>query len=432
MIRSLSDARERPADALVMPVRPMVLAFILAVLAYASAFHNGFISDDFVILGRVESWLKDFRTFSIPPEGIRLTLYGCFALLRSLFSFRPELFYGFAILLHLLNVWLVGKLLLVLTGRKSLAVTGAILFAVVQNPQEAVMWLSGMGDTLVGVFTLAALLAWTRERFLWCVVCYAGALLSKDSGLSLLVLVPLIDWLRIGRVQFRRQYLYLLLPTAGFLALFLATMQSNTYLSAGLYAFRPSGVLTILNSAHRLAFPWLYLALLLCLVERRYKWSRGAAAFLAWISITLMPYSFITYQNHVPSRSQYLAAMGLAGLLAVLIENLRHQRFRHVFIAAFVVVNIGYLWAVKHPQYLRRAAPTTRLLEELRSRSPRCLEISGFPMNQWIAKEAALHVPGWGPEMLRVNEPPDAACDRLRWNTRLERYEPLSAKTPRP
>jgi len=379
-----------------------------------------------VILGRVEAWLRDIRTFEFPPEGNRLTLYAWFAVMRELFGFRPEFFYSVAILVHLVNVWLLGRLLWLLTGRRDFACLGAITFAVVQNPQEAVMWLSGLGDALVGLFTLAALHAWIKGRFLWSSLAYASALVSKESGLVLLVLVPLLDWTRSGQMRFRKQYLCLLPPTAGFLALFLSTMQSNAYLSSGLYAFGPSGALTILNSAHRLAFPWLYLAFLVALAGHRLRWSREAALFACWILTALAPYGFITYQNHVPSRSQYLAAMGLAGLLALLVETMQSQRLRTAFVAVFVVVNIGYFWGVKDLQYLRRAAPTSRLIEELRTRAPGNLGISGFPSNPWIARETARHVPGWRPEMLKVDEPCGPDCDQMRWNARLERYEPAS------
>ena len=149
---------------------------------------------------------------------------------------------------------------------------------------------------------------------------------------------------------------------------------------------------------------------------------REAAAFANFS----LSYCFITYQSHVPSRSQYLAAMGVAALIALLMDNLRERTHRVAFLSAFILVNIGYLWVVKYPQYVIRRMPTELLLNELRSRSPRCLEISGFPLNPWIAKETTLLVPGWHPEMLRVDVPSSGPCERLRWNGVLGRYEPLN------
>ncbi len=408
-----------------LPLSWTAVALVLGVLAYAPALKSGFISDDYVILSRIDGWMKDFTTFALPPEGIRLTLYSCFALLRKLFGLRPAFFYAFAIMLHLFNVWLLGRFLLLLTSRKSVAVVGSVLFAVFQNPQEAVMWLAAMSDALAGAFILASLLSWLRERHFGSAVWYAAALLSKESGIALLALVPLVDWVRSGQFRLRRSYLILLVPTAGFLALFLTHLRSDSFVLAGLYVVRPFGAVVLLNSAHRLAFPWLYIALLLCLIASVWRWTSEVAAFCAWIFVTLAPYSFITYQSHVPSRSQYLAAMGVAAVLAILVDSLPGRVCGGAFLTAFVVVNIGYLWMVKRPQYVRREMPTELLLKELRARTPSCMEVREFPLNPWIAKDTTMLVPGWRPEMLAVNEPASGRCGRVRWNGALERYEAL-------
>ncbi len=409
-----------------LPAVWLLLAFLLAAIAYAPALNNGFISDDFVILERVDSWIKDFHSISLTPEGIRATSYLSFAFLHVAAGFRPEVFYLFAIGVHLLNIWLFGRLLMALTGRKSVAIAGLLLFATVQNPQEAIMWLAAMGDAFVVTFTLAAALAWCGGRIPASLFFYAAAVLSKESGLVFLALAPLSDWLRLGELRFRKQYFYLLLPATAYLAFFVLNLEGNTYLSSGLYRMRPAGLFIILNSAHRLAFPWLYLALLLLWPARWWKDRWQAAAFLVWIPVALAPYAFITYQNHVPSRSQYLAALGLAGLIALLLESSRNSRLRAAFLAAFVIVNIGYLWLVKDGQYVARAAPTTRLLGELRSRPPQCLRIMDFPVNPWVAKDTAVQVPGWRQDMIRVEEPWLEPCLQLRWDNRELRYVQVS------
>lgn len=297
------------------------IAFFLAVVAYAPAFNNGFISDDIVILGRLRESAFDLHHLSLPVEGIRLTTYAAFAVLLKLFGYRPGFYYGFNLMLHLANICILGRLLLDLTGRRSLAITGIVLFATMQNPQEAVMWISAMGDGLVTGFILAALLLWVRGRFAGCIAFYCLASISKESSPVLLVLIPLCDWIRSGKLELRRQHFWLLVPAAGFVILFVAQLRSNMYLNSGLYAFRPAGFLITLNSAHRMAFPWLSLVLL-CLYPTRWRFDyRWAAGFALWISASLAPYSFITYQNHVPSRSQYLAATGLAALAGLEVED---------------------------------------------------------------------------------------------------------------
>jgi hypothetical protein len=423
------DAREstgtephRVSNSGSLPAGWMALAFLLAGAACAPALNNGFISDDFVILARVNSWIRDYHNFSWPPEGIRTIAYATFALLSKAAGYRPELFYLYAAGLHMLNIWLFGRLLMILTGRKSIAVAGMLVLASMQNPQEAVWWLSAIGDTYVGTFTLAGLLAWLNGRTWASLACYAFAMLSKESGIVFIALVPLAGWLRDGRLKWEKQYLYLLIPAAGFLGLFAALRHGNTYMSSGLYKIRPEGLLIIANSAHRLAFPWLYLALLLLWPSRWRNDRSRLAAWLLWVFAAIAPYAFITYQNHIPSRSQYLAAIGMSGLIALLLESISRAWLRFGFLAAFAVVNIGYLWMAKDRQYAERAAPTTQLLDYLRSHQPQCLRIVDFPFNPWVAKETAPLVPGWSQEMIRMDEPAAGHCRQLRWDPRTWRY----------
>ena len=93
-------------------------------------------------------------------------------------------------------------------------------------------------------------------------------------------------------------------------------------------------------------------------------------------------------------------------------------------IAAFIVVNISYLWIVKDRQYEQRAAPTVRLIEQLREHHPGPTLIDGFPLNPWIAKMTTRLVKGWDPEMIRVNEPAAdcSGCLKLRWDPNAEGY----------
>ena len=135
-------------------LRWILIVGIVVFIAYAPSINNGFISDDYVILELVQTWQRDWRLFAIPSEGIRLTSYAAFALLHAAVGYRPGLFYLFAILLHFLNVLLLRGLLQRLSGNEGLAWTAALLFGVLQNPQEAVWWLAGMSDTLVGTFIL--------------------------------------------------------------------------------------------------------------------------------------------------------------------------------------------------------------------------------------------------------------------------------------
>ena len=156
---------------------------------------------------------------------------------------------------------------------------------------------------------------------------------------------------------------------------------------------------------------------------------RAAGWGVGFAAIALLPYIFLTYQNHVPSRQEYMASMGIVWALAILIQGLDNRALRRAFILTFIAANIGYIW-MKDTQFERRAAPTNRLIEELRARTPQDLVIVGFPANPWIAKNTARMVPGWQPGMIHVDPPASACsyCPVLRWNPHTENYQELSRR----
>jgi len=403
---------------------PILLA-VLVLVAYAPAFNNGFISDDYVVLGRLEDLKQDpLFLFSIPPETFRATCYGSFAVLKAWFGYSPGFFYAFTVVLHLTNTVMLWVLLKRLTGNAPTANIGAAVFAVYQNPQEAVMWLSGMNESLMTAGVLGSLLAWLRGRYLWFTVLYAAALFSKESAVAVLLLLPLVDYAQSGKLRFRKAYLLLAIPTIPFLAVYLITRNANALWSHGLYEVHPRAVWVFLNSFHRLLFPWGYLALLPAATRRASQAITGLIAPVAWISVSLAPYIFLTYQGHVPSRNQYLASIGVAWLLGSLVTVWPAGRWRIGWVAAMVSTNILYLWLVKDAQYVARAAPTAELLKELRSIEPQPVRLVGFPENPWIAANTALTLTGWQRSLLHVNESAESCprCRVLVWDPRARRY----------
>ena len=410
------------------------LLLILCFATYWPALDNGFISDDYVLLERVETWSQDFSyLFTIPPENFRMTEYAAFRLLKMIFGYRSEFFYVFAILIHFLNCLLLYRLVSILSGNLTTATLAAALFAVVQNPQEAVMWFAGINELLLGAFLLATLLLWAKRRFLWSVLAYLAALFSKESAPVVLLLVPLVEFWRTRRAPPKKEYCYFLLATLIWGGLFIYTAPTNHHIVHGFYNFGAHALAVLVKSLHRLAFPWLYLALLMTIRQHR-SWPRDAMAVtLAWMGMALLPYVFLTYQDHVPSRNTYLASMGLVTTLGILIQTESRIRLQRTFVAAFLAVNIGYIWFVKDAQFETRAAPTTELVKELRSRSPGPLLVMDFPANPWMAKLTSRMVPGWQPEFIIVNKPEETCldCVKLRWDSERQEYTSATQSKPR-
>ena len=334
----------------------ILLLGVLCLVTYWPAFDNQFISDDYVLLERVESWRADpFYLFSIPPEHFRMTTYAAFLSLKSVFGYHSGAFYAMAVLLHFLNTLLLWKLVGRSTGNSTVALLSAVFFASFQDPQEAVMWLAAMNELLLGLFLLATLILWQRGRFFWSAVCYCGAIFSKESAPLVVAMILTLELWTGGRVRLGRRYLFLLVPTL--LALFTYVASDNSLIQSGAYSLTAHSVGVWMKTLARLTFPWLLLAVLISSVKKQWSFL-SLWPFLIWIGGALGPYVFLTYQGHLPSRQLYTASMGVAFLLALLVDKWSSPLLAKAFVGAFLLGNLSYLWIVKDAQYEARAAPS--------------------------------------------------------------------------
>ena len=399
---------------------------VLCAVTYLPAVNNGFISDDFIMLEYVEQWRADFGfLFRIAPDVFRITSYVVLRIFMWAFGYSSAPLYAFVILVHFVNCVLLFRLCRLLSGDFRIAAAAALLFSVTQNAQEAVMWLAAMAYALGGFCILASLVFWQRGRYGASSIFFLVGLFSTESVLVLLLLVPLTDSWVSGHMRWRRQYLFLLAPPLVLAAVFVATLPSHHMVHEGLYAFGWHALVVFGRSLFRLVFPWvLSLILILGILERRLV-LREVFPAIVWMCITLSPFVFLTYQAYVPSRHNYVPVMGLALALAGLLVGARSRRLAAVLMAMVMVANISYIWVRKDAQYEQRAAPTTKLLEELRRRRPERILVEDFPLNPWMARMCARHVPGWQPHLIQVNGPVDscATCPAFRWVEAGGRYE---------
>ncbi|GEM_PF-1690911 len=420
------DTGRPPAGGRARAALPLACVAALCVLAYLPAFDNGFISDDFIMLDWVEQWRSDFTfLFRISPDVFRIPTYVVLRAFLWAFGYHVPPLYAFVILVHIANCFLLYRFCRLRAGGGQAAALAALLFAASQDGQEAIMWLAAMTYALAGFFILAALVLWAKQRFVAAALVFLAGLFTSESVLVLLLLIPLSDAWEAGKLRWRARYLLLLPPLLIFAAVFFGTLPENYMVAERAYALGWHGGIVFARSMFRLAFPGVVFAVaVIWLAEHRVAFpalARGAA----WSCITLLPFIFLTYQYHVPSRHAYVPAMGSALALAGLLAACGRRGLRHAVAAVLVIANISYIWLRKDAQFEERARPTTLLLEELKSRSPERIVIAGFPLNPWMAKAAARHVPGWDPRMIEVDAPEDScpACPRLWWNPQRKEYE---------
>lgn len=404
------------------PRRAFLPLLALACLAaYLPAFNNGFIADDYVIL----DWAGRFFAhpwflFTIPPQNFRMTSYIVFEVLKRVFGYKPEVWYTVNTAFHFIACVLLWRLLIRIEDRFT-ASLATLLFAVFQQPQEAVMWLAAMNETLAAMFILGALLLWTRNRHGWALLCYTLALISKESSPILLLLIPLVQW-RLHKPLHLRAYLLYFIPTAVFAAVFLKTWSANHMIQYQFYAVSPHALRVLLTTMHRLLWPWMYVFAALAIFWGTLRLTaRSAATALGLIALPMLPYLFLTYDNHLPSRQLYLACMVFMTIVARILQTVKLPELRTAAVAVFCLWNVFYMWTTKDRQFKERAAPTTELLNLLQTHSPQPIRVEHFayPVTE-IAKDVAYLVPGWKPEMIRVGDDQCVGCATFKWDG--ERY----------
>ncbi len=189
-------ARDRAAAALVA---------VTALVAYLPALGLSFTSDDFFILDRVKALgglhdpLAYFRLGFF--EYYRPLAFLSHALDWTLWGPRGVGFHLTNILVHAITtvfVFAIGRRLI----DRPAAVIAALLFALHPASQEAVYWIAARFDLLATCFMLAALICLWHEgtaAYVCGVACFALALLSKESALSLPVIATAADVLLVRR-----------------------------------------------------------------------------------------------------------------------------------------------------------------------------------------------------------------------------------------
>lgn len=402
----------------------------LAILAYLPSMDLPFISDDFshIAVARqyapVSGWDELARD---PVYRCRATSHFVTYWTERLFGLNPVAFNWSSLLLHIANVWLVFALGRWRAVGWRVSAVAACYFALRERHQEAVMWYSALPELLVFFFSLLTILLWiewlrggqTRgSLYAAALIAFVLAMLSKESGVIVVALLALV--LAVERVPVRRSLL-LLSPFAllalGYASTIFGSSQDNFFFRDGTFSPGPQFLSVWFRSYGRMLWIWGSISLLVAWMWRtgRHKWLLAIA--LAWVALTLIPYSFLSYMPRVPSRHTYLASLGVAllvgkGLLSIY-RHFRPTRYRWapVAVAALVVVhNVGYLWADKLPHFEERAAPTQALIEMV-SEGQGPVYVHCFRYDEGIARFAVEVGAGKPPGRVIWAAKPGCQCD---------------------
>jgi hypothetical protein len=286
-----------------------------------------------------------------------------------------------SLLLHFLN-----GILLVLFGsipaigyRRAFLV--ALAFLLMNGYQEAIIWVAAVHDLLVFGFAMASLLCWIhwlrtrKQRWLLLVFpLFLLALYSKESAAVLPMLYG-AAWFVVGDRRREDLWPILLAPlfTLIYSTLIFQTAHYHLHMNDGSFSFSAPFWLTLPRTLFRVLVPWSLVAIGLLLWKREF---RVVGVALVFGVLTMLPYSFLTYNTEAPSRHRYWATAAAALLLAWALDLLwmnraRWQRAVAASLAiSFAITSPVYLVRKKLPQYQQRAMPTEDFLRFARDKQP--------------------------------------------------------------
>ena len=155
-----------------------------------------FLSDDYVFLASYKQLSDVVNVTQFFRPMFALTFY----VLARLGHGSPLPFHLFALLMHVTSAWFVYVLSRRLFRRDDAAALCFAIFLVNPLQLEAVLWVSGLQELLWTTAVLAALVVYTGRqeltvsRLATSLLLVACGLLSKETALSSVLLLPLSDW----------------------------------------------------------------------------------------------------------------------------------------------------------------------------------------------------------------------------------------------
>ena len=387
-------------------VKKLLLLAGLCAIAYAPALNLPLMEDDYPNISQALAFASPGAPLADPVFRLRTTSYWVMRPLYQTFHLAPFAYHAVSLLLHVANTWLVYFALLAWPQTRRAALWAAGFFAVHEGHQEAIMWFSAINELLQFFFGGLALLLWSRGRA-WIaasLVCFALALISKESAVVFLLALPLFG---------KRWPVWTVLPYMAMAALaVLSVAGTRSYsfrFSDGSFSLHAPFWITLPRSFARLMWFWGWVsAAILALRRVKVETRNTAVAALAWAAVALLPYSFLTYSTQIPSRQTYLASAGLAALFGLAMANLADSAgFARKAAAALAVVallhNVGYLWVRKRAQFLERAQ-ATELLIRLGREKGGPIWVRCFSQTLLTAQEALRLGAGIPPEQIVWNE----------------------------
>jgi protein O-mannosyl-transferase len=344
--------------------RPYVL-LTLALLVYANTLANGFTYDDEGYVLRSQA----VQTFSLaklfgPTSGnhiYRPFAFSTFAANWAISGAQPFAYHLVNILLHaavcLLLYFVLKTLLAAVSQGDVIAFAAALLFAAHPIHTEAVASIVGRSELLAAGFLLAAWLLHLQDRPIPTLVCFALAMLSKESAVVFLPLVLFGDY-ALGKLKPLSRYISVAAVTLLYIAL-LWTVQGHHF-EKGPYAKvdNPLASLpTVWRILNAIRVAWKYIGLQLYPATLSYDYSFNAiplftnwthtlpAAFAALVVLCLWLWSIRAKRSAwMLAGAIYFVGFAITSNILLSTGTIMGERLAYLPSAGFCLL-IALIWA---------------------------------------------------------------------------------------
>jgi len=274
------------------------LMVVLVFAAYTQTVTYELVWDDFLLI-TMNPWLHSaaglkamfthqsfgFLDYSIVARYYRPMFLVWLWIVQNVFGPAPGWFHLAAIFSHLVACFLAYRLAFwLLQGERIPAALVAILFALHPTRSETIGWIAAANECVAAAFVFGSLLAYLNARrsarpFWWIslsLVCYAGAMLTKESAVMVPALVIAYEFLVApsegGRLRNGKLLMYLGTMAVA-LGLFLAV---RTAVLGGAGEAIPTSIRTTILTA----------PLASCLLLRQVVWPFGLSEFYPTVLVT--------------------------------------------------------------------------------------------------------------------------------------------------
>jgi Tfp pilus assembly protein PilF/4-amino-4-deoxy-L-arabinose transferase-like glycosyltransferase len=370
---------------------------VITFLTYAVTLSFGFVFDDHVLIvsnDSIRSWryLPSYFTshiWSYRYPHLLANYYRPFFLIwlrlnDALFGLHAWGWHLTLVLAHVAVTFLVYRLALRLTREVWVAAVAGILFGIHPVHSEAVADITSAQEPLSTFFMLAAFLAWLRSqeaghRRAWLALAlggYAGALLSKESGLMLPILIAVFAWM-YSEDEVRRRIRSVGLAIAPFLLVTAAYVPVRIWALKGFaHMVTPVPLRTMILTAPSVLLFYLRLLLwpvgLSCYYDTPYVAVPALGGFVIPLAVVLAAVAASIFWNRrtrrtSPQDARMVAFASLWMAIAIVpVLNFRllpegeiaHDRYVYLASVGFcVLVGLGLRQAVsRRPRIIRRPA----------------------------------------------------------------------------